>query len=108
MNDYITQIDSYDFEEKLECGTALVYFYEYMDIQSKALEAVMEETAEKYADSIRIFCVDVEQSPDIVINFGVESIPYVIVIKNGEVIERIEGANPPDIYENIIEEILSF
>ena len=106
MDDYIIHIDSYDFEEKLERGTALVFFYEYMDTKSMALETVMEEIAENYGERINIYAVDIEQSPDIAIHYGVENIPCVIFLKNGDTVEQIDGANPPDIYTDIIEEVI--
>ncbi len=107
MNDYIIQIDSYDFEERLESGMALVYFCEYMNTGSRAIEIVMDEIAEKYADRIRVYAVDAEQSPDILLHYGVESIPCVIFLRNGDPVESVEGANLSDIYEEIIEELLS-
>ena len=107
MNDYIIQIDSYDYEERLETGISLVFFYEYTDSKSRALKNVIEEIAEKYEDSIKVYAVDAEQSPDIFMHFGVEGTPCVVLIKDGSPIEQIEGANLPEIYEEIIEELLS-
>ncbi len=107
MNDYIIQIDSYDFEERLGTGTSLVFFYEYTDTRSRALGTVIEEIAEKYADCINVYAVDAEQSPDIFLHYEVESVPCVIFIRDGEPIEQVEGANMPEIYEEIIEDLLS-
>lgn len=107
MNDYIIRIDSYDYEERLESGISLVFFYEYTDTGSRALESIMEEIAEKYSEQIRVYAVDAEQSPDIFLHYGVESVPSVLFLKNGETVEMIEGANLSYIYEEIIEELLS-
>ena len=106
MNEDIIPVDSYDFEERVSSGIVLVYFYEYLNLQSRALETIIDEIAEQYCDSIKVLAADVEQSPDIAYHLGIESIPSVVIFNGGEPVEQIDGANPVSVYSDIIDDLL--
>lgn len=106
MNELIIQSDSYDFDERLENPTVLVYFYDHMNVQCRGFEMIIEEVAEKYSDSITVLSVDIEQSPDLAYRYGIESTPYVILFSGGEPAADMEGANLPNVYCDMIESYL--
>ncbi len=106
MNEDIILVDSYDFDERVEKGIFLVVFYAEWCVQSRGLEPILEEIADRYYDSIRVLALDVEQSPDIAVRFGIEKTPVVIFFKDGKIAEKIEGVNPPSVYSEYIDSIL--
>lgn len=48
--------------------------------------------------------MSVEDHQDLAAAFQVSSIPVVFFVKNGQVIDKIAGANPPTVYEEKIAE----
>ena len=106
MSEDIICVDSYDFDERINDGIVIVYFYNHMNSQSRAFELIIDEIAEQYYDSLRVLAVDVEQSPDIADRYCVEGLPCVAILNNGEIVEQIEGSNPPYVYTDIIDELL--
>jgi len=67
------------------------------------LGSIIDQLAEKYPN-IKVAKVSVEEHQELASAFEVASIPVVFFIKNGEVIERIVGVNPPTVYEEKINE----
>lgn len=55
---------------------------------------ILEEIAAEYADQIKIAKLDVDSNPRTAIQFGVMSIPTLILFKNGQAVERLVGAMP--------------
>lgn len=85
----------------------LVFFYSDQCVQSRGLLSILEELADTYYDSIRVLAVDVEQSPDLADVFAVDQTPVVLLFHNGRLSERINGANPPSAYTDVIDELLT-
>jgi thioredoxin 1 len=55
---------------------------------------ILEEVAAEYADQLKIARLDVDSNPRTAIQFGVMSIPTLILFKNGQAVERLVGAMP--------------
>lgn len=106
MSDIIL-IDSYDFEDKIYDGVIMLIFSQAYHPQSRAMVPIFEEIAEEYYERVKVFEVDIEQSPDIAWRFSIESIPSVAMICDGKLKELITGANPPSMYIDALESILS-
>ena len=51
----------------------------------------IEEIAEEYEGKVKVGKIDVDESPELAVNFGVSSIPTVIVFKNGEISAKAVG-----------------
>ncbi len=54
---------------------------------------VIEEIAQERED-IKVCKIDVDQQPELASQFGVVSIPTLVVIRNGKVINQATGAMP--------------
>ena len=52
---------------------------------------LVEEIAEERSD-IKVGKINVEEQPELARQFGVKSIPMLVVMKNGEVVKRSVGA----------------
>ena len=55
---------------------------------------VLEEIAAEYAGQLRVAKLDVDSNPRTAGQFGVMSIPTLILFKNGQAVERLVGAMP--------------
>jgi thioredoxin 1 len=62
----------------------------------KAIAPILDQIAEEYEGRIKITKVDVDQSNQMAMQFGVQSIPTMILFKNGQPVERLVGAMPKD------------
>ncbi len=60
----------------------------------RMLTPVIEELAGENAGSAKVVKVNIDDSPGVAGNFGVSSIPTVMVFKGGDVVERFVGVQP--------------
>jgi thioredoxin 1 len=55
---------------------------------------VVEELANEYADKAIVGKVNVDLNPEVSAKFGIRSIPTILFIKNGEIVDKNVGAAP--------------
>ncbi len=60
----------------------------------KMMGPLIAQLAEEYDGRAKIGKLNVDESQDIAIRYGVMSIPTMLVFKNGEVVGKIVGASP--------------
>lgn len=79
------------FEKIKESGQrALIDFYAEWCGPCKMLAPILEELSKDYPDLI-IAKINVDELPEIAIAYGIQSIPTVILMENGEVVKRAVG-----------------
>ena len=69
----------------------------------KMIGPVVEEIAKEYEGKLKVGKVDVDNNPEISVQFGIRSIPTLMVFKGGKVVEQIIGAVPK---KNLMEKVL--
>lgn len=67
----------------------------------KMMAPVVEEVAKDYPD-VKVCKVNVDEEPELSNAFKIVSIPTIVVIKNGEIIDSVVGYGPKDDIEKII------
>ena len=60
---------------------------------------VVEELAKDYEGKAIIGKLNVDENPEISVKYGVRSIPTILFIKNGEVVDKQVGAAPKSVLE---------
>jgi len=55
---------------------------------------ILEEIAQEYDGQLKVAKVDVDQNIQMATQFGIRSIPTMILFKNGEAVERLVGSMP--------------
>ena len=73
----------------------------------RAISPVIEELAKDYADKINVGKVNVDHNPQLSVQYGITSIPAILFIKNGQVVDKQIGAVPRAILEKKIQAHLS-
>lgn len=68
----------------------------------KMLAPVIEELAEEANGAYKVGKIDVDRSPSLAAQFGVMSIPTVIVFKNGKAAEKSIGVVPKNQLEAML------
>ena len=70
----------------------------------RAIGPVIEELALDYAGKVNIGKVNVDNNPTLSMNFNITSIPAILFIKGGQVVDKLVGAQPKGNFVKKIEE----
>ena len=62
----------------------------------KALTPVLEELSSEMSDSVEVYKVNVDDNTELAQEYGVQSIPTLLVFKNGALAETIVGLKTKD------------
>lgn len=60
----------------------------------RAIAPMIDELAAENAGSLKVAKVNIDESPGIAQQFGIDSIPTLLFFKKGEVVERFVGGQP--------------
>jgi thioredoxin 1 len=71
-----------------------------------ALGPTIDALSKEYDGKINVGKVNVDENPNLSINYGVTSIPCVLFIKNGQVVDKQVGAAPKNVFDKKIQKIL--
>jgi thioredoxin 1 len=67
----------------------------------RIVEPILEDLAKQYAQSVRVFHIDLDQSPRLAQQLGVLGAPTTLVFTQGREIQRIIGAQRRSIFEQL-------
>ncbi|MEY4331544.1 MAG: hypothetical protein RLZZ196_282 [Bacteroidota bacterium] len=105
----IVEINSENYKEIISQTDkpVLVDFYADWCGPCKMLHPVMEKLAEEFADTVIIAKANVEDNRDMGVEYGIMSIPAVIIFNKGEMIgSKMIGVKPKDDYANVLKELV--
>ena len=89
----VLKLSSNNFEDAVKSGAVLVDFYADWCGPCRMVSPIIDEIAEERSD-ITVGKVNVDESIELASRFGVESIPTVIIFKDGKEVNRITGYRP--------------
>jgi len=69
----------------------------------RAIGPVIEELSKEYSGRVNVGKVNVDLNPSVSMNYGITSIPAILFIKDGKVVDRQIGAVPKSILEKKIQ-----
>jgi len=72
----------------------------------KAIGPVVEELAEKFNDSVKMMKLNVDENQKTAVNYGVRSIPTLILFKEGKVFDTLVGLVPKERLEDFVKKSL--
>ena len=91
-----------NFKEKASTGIALVDFWAEWCGPCRAIAPVIEELAGEYDGKVLVGKVDVDANAELSQQFGIRSIPTILILKDGEVVDKHVGnASKQELSEKI-------
>jgi len=91
MGKYI-ELTNENFEATVNEGVALVDFWAPWCGPCRMIAPVIEELAEEFDGKAAICKINTDEQQELASKFGIRSIPTILIMKNGEVVETMVGA----------------
>lgn len=86
------------FEEMLAASDrpVLVDFYATWCGPCQMLAPILEQVGVTLHDRLAVVKIDSDKYPDLASRYGVTALPTLVLFKNGEPVDRLEGVMPAD------------
>ena len=99
-------VNKEEFESIKNNGIVLVDFYADWCGPCKMVAPVLEELSMEYEGQINFVKVNVDQEGDLAGEYGVMSIPNLVLIKDGQVVKQVVGYQPKPAIKALIDTVL--
>ena len=91
----VKKINSQEFaNEAMKAAVAVVDFNATWCGPCRMLAPVLEDVSEKYAGKVSFFSVDVDESPALAMQYRVNSVPCLVLLKDGKFTDQSVGFRP--------------
>ncbi|MGB2993716.1 MAG: thioredoxin, partial [Paenisporosarcina sp.] len=84
------------FSNEISNGLVLVDFWAPWCGPCKMIAPVLEELDGEMSETVKIVKVDVDENQETASNFGMMSIPTLVLFKDGQPVDKVVGFNPKE------------
>ena len=95
-----------NFESTIKEGLTLVDFWAPWCGPCQMVAPILEELSKEYEGRIKIVKLNTDENSIVSSRYQIQSIPTMMIFKNGEVVRREIGARPKNMIVQFIEEEL--
>lgn len=108
MSENIMTVDQNSFQKNVidSQKPVLVDFWAPWCGPCRAVAPVVEELAKEYGDKAGFAKVNVDESPILASQYGVMSIPTIMVFKGGKPAEQVIGYKPKNELKKLLDKVL--
>jgi len=87
----VVSLSDQNFDETIKSGVTLIDFWATWCKPCKLQAPIVEEINKELAGKAKICKIDIDNSRDIANRFGIQSIPTIIIFKEGKAVEQFVG-----------------
>lgn len=108
MSNKLPAVTAETFDEKVLSNPlpVLVDFWAEWCGPCNTMSGILEALAEKYCETLSIVKVDIDDQPALTAQFGIMSIPTLLLFSNGKLLYRHSGTLSPEKLRTILKEEL--
>ena len=98
---WVVDADESTFEAETTASVPVVVdFWAAWCAPCRMIAPVLQDLAGRHAGDLKVVKVDVDANPGLAARFGAQSIPLLVVLREGREVERIVGALPAPALES--------
>ncbi|WP_062355315.1 thioredoxin [Bacillus kwashiorkori] len=98
----IVNANDQSFSQEISSGLVLADFWATWCGPCKMIAPVLEEIDGEMGDKVKIVKLDVDQNQETAAQYGVMSIPTLILFKDGEIVDKVIGYRPKEALLEVI------
>ena len=106
---HLVAVTDKDFGEQVINSTTpvLVDFWAEWCGPCRALGPIIESLSEDFAGQVKIAKVDVDSNPQLSMQFGIRSIPTVMLFDKGQIVDTFIGVRPKSDYAESLKKVVT-
>ena len=103
-HDVALHLTEHTFDEALVAtqGLAMIDFWAEWCGPCRATAPALEDVAEASEGRVTLLKVNVDENPGLAARYGIRSIPTILFVKDGTVVDRLVGAVPRAALQDIV------
>ncbi|KMK94012.1 thioredoxin [Rossellomorea marisflavi] len=98
----ITHATDQNFTAETNSGLVLADFWAPWCGPCKMIAPVLEELDSEMGEKVKIVKVDVDENQETAGKYGVMSIPTLVILKDGEVVDKVIGFQPKEALAELV------
>ncbi len=106
MSDSVKQLTDADFKATIASGATLVDFWAPWCGPCRMVAPILEELSGDFAGRATVAKINVDEHPNTAADFGIQSIPTLLLFKDGKLLNRLVGAQPKANLKSFLETAL--
>ncbi len=98
--------ETFDAEVLQSEKPTIIDFWAEWCAPCRAIAPIVKDLALEYGEQVNIVKMDIDANPGVPGRFGVRSIPTVLAIQGGQVVQQLVGARPKKDFEEMVAKLL--
>jgi thioredoxin 2 len=106
---WLTHATTSDFDDVVGSAPGLVLVDAWAEWcgPCRMIAPILEDLSRSYTHQLKIVKVDVDANPEVAQRLGVQGIPALFFFRNGEIVDRVVGAQPAHAFQSKIDQLLT-
>jgi thioredoxin 1 len=104
---HLLKLTDANFHRSIAKGVILVDFWAPWCAPCRMIAPMLNELADDYVSKAKVGKLNVDENKKIAAEFGIRSIPTLILFKDGKPVERITGVKPKSAFSKLMDKHLN-